>query len=87
MMTFMTLMICLRATHQQPNITKKRVVTGNHVQRQAEVGIPNLGVQIKYSRLNSFNLMTVAHNSVTTACVLLLSVGVLSFFTPLFKSL
>ena len=51
------------------------------------IKLPHLGVQIKYSRLNSFNLMTVAHNSVTTACVLLLSVGVLSFFTPLFKSL
>ena len=51
------------------------------------IKLPHLGVQIKNSRLNSFNLMTVAHNSVFTACVLLLSVGVISFFTPLFKSL
>ena len=52
------------------------------------IKLPHLGVQIKNSRLNSFNLITVAHNSVvTTACVLLLSVGVISFFTPMFKSL
>ena len=51
------------------------------------IKLPHFGVQIKNSRLNSFNLMTVAHNSVTTACMLLLSVGVISFFTPLFKSL
>ena len=31
MMTFMTLMTCLWATHQQPTITKKWVVTGNHM--------------------------------------------------------
>ena len=51
------------------------------------IKLPHLGVQIKNSRLNSFNLITVAHNSVTTAGVLLLSVGAISFFTPLFKSL
>ena len=51
------------------------------------IKLPHLGVQIKNSRLNSFNLITVAHSSVTTAGVLLLSVGAISFFTPLFKSL
>ena len=57
MMTFMTLMICLWATHQQPTITKKWVVTGNHmckarlqwVCKMSELQHNIMGVQNQFS--------------------------------------
>ena len=56
-MTFMTLMTCLWATHQQPTITKKWVVTGNHmcnaglqwVCKMSELQHNIMGVQNQFS--------------------------------------